>query len=122
MGGESDGGHEAGGDNHSMQEYGNKGRDSFTGSSTALNAYSNTSQLGGPGYYDPYGSSAYAVDPQQVQQHQAYDNGGYSHGDVYGQMQDPYMGAPAVQQHTSPSMDPYRVQGHQGQPMQNPYA
>lgn len=117
MGGESDNGHEAGGDSHSMQEYGGKGRDSFTGSSVALNAYPNSSQAGG--YYDPYGATPYVPDPQSQQQ--AGYNSSYGHADVYGQMQDPYMGAAPVQ-HTSPSMDPYRVNVHQGQPMQNPYA
>jgi hypothetical protein len=142
MGNEFDDGHE--GDGHSMAEYGNKGRDSMTGSTTALNAgvgagsaygagaygagmdanyhdeapsaTGHYSQPGVAGYYDPYSGYPSGGQSQNFYPEQTHDVAGGNYNDYHNQS-DPYAAARAQASSVSPPMQPYRVGGqsmHQG--------
>lgn len=100
MGNEFDDGHE--GDAHSMAEYGNKGRDSMTGSTTALNAGvgAGAAYGAGAGNYGAGMESNYHDETPSATNHYSQPVSGYY---------DPYSGYPAGQ-----SQNFYPDQMHDG--------
>lgn len=114
MGDESEVGHD---DARSLNEYGNKGHDSFAGSTTALapgvspvNGYGGYDdanyQTGATGYFDPYGSGYQGAQENAYYSEQPQGYGNYNAPD-YG-VHDGYASHSTT---TPPAMQPYRVGG-----------